>query len=145
MLFVWTANQTCAQERGAISLEVCGVGGFGSISYSKAFKSWDKFGLEYRAGLSFVPIDKNNGNAFIFPLLVHATYGNEKHMADVGVGQAITVTTRGNAFVRMPTSFGYRFQSEGHLFYRLAYTPIISYIYNAQWEHWGGITVGYNL
>lgn len=145
VLLIGASRQSLGQENGAISLEIAGVGGFGSISYSKQFKKWDKLGLEYRAGLSFVPIDNNNGNAFIFPLLVHATYGNEKHLADVGLGQTVTVTTRGSAFVRMPTSFGYRFQSEGHMFYRLSYTPIISYIYNAQWEHWGGVTIGYNL
>lgn len=105
----------------------------------------DKLGLEYRAGLSFVPIDRNNGNGIIFPLLIHATYGNGKHMADLGIVQAITITTKGSAFVRMPTSFGYRFQTEGRMFYRVAYTPLVSYIYNFQWEHWGGITIGYNF
>ncbi len=145
LIFLIGSFHSFGQDKGAISLEVAGVGGFGSISYSKEFKKWDKLGLEYRAGLSFVPIDRNNGNGFIFPLLVHATYGNEKHMADVGIGQAITITTKGSAFIRMPTSFGYRFQSEGHLFYRFAYTPLVSYIYNFQWEHWGGITIGYNF
>lgn len=105
----------------------------------------DKLGLEYRAGLSFVPIDRNNGNGIIFPLLIHATYGNGKHMADLGIVQAITITTKGSAFVRMPTSFGYRFQTEVRMFYRVAYTPLVSYIYNFQWEHWGGITIGYNF
>lgn len=133
------------RSKGALSLEVGGIGGFGSISYSKEFKRWNQFGLEYRAGLSFVPIDRNNGDGIIVPLLIHATYGKDKHFADVGLGQAITVTTKGSAFVRMPTSFGYRFQSAGHVFYRFAYTPVVSYIYNFQWEHWGGITIGYNF
>ncbi|XOV67742.1 MAG: hypothetical protein ACFHU9_00960 [Fluviicola sp.] len=136
---------TLSQDRGSVLLEVGGVGGFGSLSYSKQFKSWEKLALEYRAGISFVPIDKNNGNGIIFPLLVHATYGSGKHFADVGIGQSITVTTRGSAFVRMPASFGYRLQTNGRMFYRVAYTPLISYIYNFQWEHWGGVTIGFNL
>jgi len=134
-----------SQENGAVSLEVGGVGGFGSISYQKEFKRFQNLGLEYRAGISFVPIDQNNGNGFIFPILIHATYGNDNHKADFGVGQTLTVTTRGGLFLRMPTSFGYRYQTNGRMFYRIAYTPIVSYIYNAQWEHWGGITIGLNL
>ena len=145
LLFVLLVTNGFGQQNGALSFEVGGVGGFGSISYSKAFKSWEKLGLEYRVGLSFVPIDRNNGDGIIIPGLVHATYGNEKHMADVGIGQALTITTKGSAFLRMPTSFGYRLQTDGHMFYRFAYTPIVSYIYNFQWEHWGGITIGYNF
>lgn len=145
LIFLSGSIYSFGQEKGALSLEVAGVGGFGSISYSKEFKKWDKLGLEYRVGLSFVPIDKNNGNGIIIPALVHAKYGNGKHFADVGIGQAITITTKGSAFVRMPTSFGYRLETDAHMFYRLAYTPIVSYIYNFQWEHWGGFTVGYNF
>lgn len=145
LIFLCAGLTGYGQDKGALSFEVGGVGGFGSFSYSKQFKSWDKLGLEYRVGLSFVPIDKNNGNGIIIPALVHATYGNGKHFADVGLGQALTVTTRGSLFLRMPTSFGYRLQTEGHMFYRFAYTPLVSYIYNFQWEHWGGITIGYNF
>lgn len=143
--FFFCVGTSFGQQNGAISVELAGVGGFGSVSYSKEFQRFNQWGLEYRAGISFVPIDQNNGNGFIFPVLVHATYGNGKHFADLGVGQTLTVTTRGSLFVRMPTSFGYRFQTEGRIFYRIAYTPIISYIYNAQWEHWGGVTIGFNL
>lgn len=142
---LYAAGSSLAQERGALALEIAGVGGFGSISYQKEFKRYNNLGLEYRAGISFVPLDQNNGNGFVFPVLLHATYGNDKHKADIGVGQAFTVTTRGSAFLRMPTTFGYRFQTDGRVFYRVAYTPIISYIYNMQWEHWGGITVGFKL
>lgn len=145
IVFLCFISNVFSQENGALSFEVGGVGGFGSLSYSNEFRKWDKLGLEYRAGISFVPIDKNNGNGFVFPVLIHATYGNDKHFADIGIGQALTVTTKGSAFVRMPTSFGYRLQSDGALFYRFAYTPIVSYIYNFQWEHWGGITIGYNF
>lgn len=134
-----------SQQNGAVSFEALGVGGFGSFSYSKEFKRWDKLGLEYRVGLSFTPIDKNNGDGIIIPGLLHATYGNGKHMADFGIGQTLTVTTRLSLFLRMPLSFGYRLQTDGPWFYRIAYTPLISYIYNAQWEHWGGFTVGFNL
>jgi hypothetical protein len=145
ILAMGSAEMSVAQEKGALSLELAGVGGFGCLSYQKEFYRFDRFGLEYRAGLSFVPIDRNNGNAFVFPVLAHATYGNGRHMADLGLGQTVTVTTRGSLFLRLPTSFGYRFQTNGRMFYRIAYTPIISYLYNAQWEHWGGMTVGFNL
>lgn len=134
-----------AQNKGSLELEIAGVGGFGSVSYVKKFASKDAFNFEYRFGLSYAPIDRNNGAALVFPMMAHATYGSGNHLADFGVGQAITVTTRGSLFARMPLSFGYRFDPKKRIYYRIAYTPIISYIFNFQWEHWGGITMGFKL
>lgn len=143
--FLFLAFHTFSQEKGALSLEIGGVGGLGSLSYSKSFKRFEKLNLEYRVGASFVPIDKNNGTVIVIPTLVHATYGSNQHMADLGVGHALSITTRGNVYTRLPLSFGYRFQSSGRMFYRIAYTPIVSYVYNFQWEHWAGVTFGVNL
>ena len=134
-----------SQENGSIELELGGVGGFGSVSYSKTFASKNTIDFNYRVGLSYATIDRNNGAAFIFPVMVHATYGLSNHRVDFGLGQAITVTTRGSLFARMPLSLGYKFDPMKRVYYRFAYTPIISYLFNFQWEHWGGGTFGFKL
>ena len=74
------------------------------------------------------------GLAPIFPAMIHAQFGKSNHKADIGLGQAFTVTTRGSLFSRMPISCGYRFEPKNKRYYvRASYTPIISYLYNFQW------------
>ena len=54
-LFVVSSFSLFSQDKGALSLEIGGVGGFGSISYSKEFKKNGQVGsglqsrLELRA------------------------------------------------------------------------------------------------
>ena len=62
-----------------------------------------------RTGISGTYIDKNNGAGIIFPVMVHGIYG-KKHGLDLGIGQALTLTTRGSFFLRAPLSVGYRFE-----------------------------------
>lgn len=125
--------------------ELAGSGGFGSINFEWNFLSKGKFRWMLRTGLSGTYIDKNNGVGFVFPLMVHAVYG-KNHGLDVGIGQALTITTRGSLFLRTPLSIGYRLEPQGkRIFYRFSYTPIVSYLVDFQWEHWGGITIGYKL
>ena len=129
----------------SVYFELAGSGGFGSFNYEWTFKQQEKIRWMLRAGLSGTYIDKNNGVAFIFPVMVHTVYGR-KHGLDIGIGQALTVTTRGGVFLRTPLSIGYRLEpNQKRIFYRFSYTPIVSYLIDFQWEHWGGITIGYKL
>ncbi len=145
IVFLSLSSTVLAQNHGSIEIEVGGVGGFGSVSYRKSFKSTNHFTFAYRAGLSFVPIDANNGFGIVVPVLVHLTYGKNRHFLDVGLGQGFTVTSKGNVFARLPISLGYQFDNGKRMYYRAAYTPLVSYIYNFQWEHWAGITIGVKL
>lgn len=132
-------------KRKNIYFELGGSGGFGSFNYELTFKQTEKFRWMFRTGISGTYIDKNNGAGFIFPVMVHAVYG-KKHGLDLGIGQALTVTTRGSVFLRAPLSIGYRLEpNESRVFYRFSYTPIVSYIVDFQWQHWAGISVGYKL
>ena len=129
----------------SLYFEFGGSGGFGSFNFEWTFAQKEKFRWMLRTGISGTYIDKNNGAGFIFPVMVHGVYG-QKHGLDVGIGQTLTITTRGSIFLRAPLSIGYRLEPEGkRVFYRFSYTPIISYIVDFQWEHWGGITIGYKL
>ena len=133
-------------KRHNVYFELGGSGGFGSFNYEKIFAHRNpKMRFLLRPGLSFTPIDKNNGFALIFPVLVHGVYG-EKHCLDVGIGQTFTITSKGQFFFRAPLSIGYRLEpKESRMFYRFSYTPIVSYLFDQQWEHWGGISIGYKI
>jgi hypothetical protein len=129
----------------SLYFELGGSGGFGSFNFELTFKQQENFRWMFRTGISGTYIDKNHGVGCIFPVMVHCVYG-QKHGLDMGIGQALTITTRGGVFLRSPLSIGYRFEPKSsRLFYRFSYTPIISYLVNFQWEHWGGISVGYRF
>lgn len=135
-----------SQKSKYLSFEVAGSGGLGSLNYENAFFESEKMDLHFRAGLSFAPVDKNNGIGIVFPLMVHTILGAGNHKADIGLGQTFTITTKGSFFVRMPFSVGYRFEpAEKRYYLRASYTPIISYLFNFQWENWAGLTFGYRL
>lgn len=132
-------------RRNSIYAELGGSGGFGSLNYEWNFRAREYNRWMLRTGISGTHIDKNNGSALIFPVMLHFVRG-QKHALDVGIGQTLTVTTRGSAFVRMPISLGYRLEPEGsRMFYRFSYTPIVSYLVDFQWEHWAGISIGFKL
>ncbi|MFT6503534.1 MAG: hypothetical protein ACJASQ_003671 [Crocinitomicaceae bacterium] len=134
------------QKEKFLSFELAGSGGIASINYESEFFRKEKIGLTYRLGFSFAPIDKNNGTALVFPLMVHGTYGKGSHRLDAGIGLALTVTTRAAFYVKTPMSLGYRFQPTDKNYYlRLAYTPIMGYIVDFNVQHWGGFTFGYKL
>lgn len=132
--------------RKNIYLELGGSGGFASFNFEWIFAHRNrKIRWLLRPGFSVSPIDKNNGVALIFPVMVHGIYGKH-HCLDIGVGQTITITTRGQFFFRAPVSIGYRLEpKESRMFYRFSYTPIVSYLFDQQWEHWGGISIGYKI
>ncbi|MGB1102831.1 MAG: hypothetical protein ACPG21_04315 [Crocinitomicaceae bacterium] len=129
-----------------ISFELGGSGGIASFNYEKVLKSFGTDHFPMRYGISFAPLDANNGNSFVFPIMFHSKWGGNGRFADLGIGQALTLTTRGSAFIRMPLSIGYRFEPEEKRYcLRAAYTPIVSYIFNFQWENWAGLAFGYQL
>lgn len=142
--FVPGAMRKPAKPRN-LYFELGGSGGFGSFNFEWNFNRKHTLRWMLRTGVSGTYIDKNNGVGFIFPVMVHAVYGRI-HALDIGLGQAVTITTKGSAFVRMPLSIGYRLEPfDKRVFYRFSYTPIISYLLDFQWQHWGGITIGYKL
>lgn len=144
--FCFLASQAFSQGERHLSLELLGSGGIASLNYEQSILQKEPLDLKFRVGVSFAPIDRNNGTALAFPLMLHAVVGQSPHRLDVGAGQTFSLTTKGSFFLRMPLSAGYRFQPEGKRYYlRLAYTPILSYLIDFQWQHWGGFTIGYQI
>lgn len=140
------SSHSMAQKERFLSIELAGSGGFGSINYERKLVEKQVFKLYGRLGMSVAPVDRNNGFALVFPIMVHGLFGENGHYADLALGQTLSITTKGSIFVRMPLGLGYRFQPIDKRYYlRMSYTPIVSYLVDYQFEHWAGFTYGYQL
>lgn len=139
-------GQTQPEKRKSVYFELAGSGGIGSFNYEKIFLKKEKTEFTWRAGLSFAPIDRNNGTGVIFPLMINSVTGKNAHKLELGIGQGITVTTKGNFFALAIAAIGYRYQPENKkIFYRVTYTPLISYIVDFQVQQWAGLSIGYTF
>lgn len=146
LFFACSPTENCRAQTSFISLDVAGSGGFGSINYEHSVYHRENIVVNMRYGFSFAPIDKNNGTNLIFPVLAHFIFGQQNHKLDIGLGQALSLTTRGSFFIAAPLALGYRFQpKEKPLYFRIAYTPILSYLVDLQWQNWAGISFAYQL
>ena len=145
-LSVLTFGQTTSDYRKSLYFEIAGSGGIGSMNFEKSFVSRNHYELTWSAGLSLAPIDKNNGTVIVFPLMIHSLIGKSNHKLELGLGQGITVTTKGSAFALATAAVGYRYLTKKERwYYRLSYTPLISYLVDFQVQNWAGISIGYNL
>ncbi|MFI5171538.1 MAG: hypothetical protein ACHQFW_04065 [Chitinophagales bacterium] len=133
-------------KRKSVFLEIAGSGGLGSVNFEKLFCEKNNTEFTWRTGLSIAPIDKNNGTGIVFPLMVHSITGKGAHKLEFGLGQGITITTKGSFFAMTTASVGYRYAPEKkNWFYRATYTPLISYLVDFQIQQWGGLSVGYTF
>ena len=137
------------QKSHSLFFEVGGSGGLGSINYEGDLfpqLSTDFHRNTWRAGFSIAPIDKNNGTALVFPVMINSLIGRKAHLLELGVGQGFTVTTRGSFFSLTTATIGYRYQPiEKPWFFRATYTPLISYLVDFQIQQWGGLSIGYTF
>lgn len=145
--FVMHAQQANQPEKKrAVFFEIGGSGGVGSLNFEKWFYEKKSTQLTWRAGLSLAPIDKNNGTGIVCPLMVNALIGQSAHKLELGIGQGLTLTTKGQFFALTTAVLGYRYQPEAKKwFYRLSYTPLISYLVDFQMQQWGGLSIGYMI
>ena len=145
-LFLFWSLNSSAQKSKSLFLELGGSGGLGSINFEKYFSQKEKIAFTWRAGLSFSPVDRKNGNAIIFPLMINSLIGKSKNKLELGIGQGISFTTKGSFFALGLADIGYRRQNpDKRVFYRITYTPLISYIVDLQVQHWFGFSIGFNI
>lgn len=139
-------NTSFSFAQSNIYLEIAGTGGLGSINYEKIYMPENNISYSLRTGFSMAPIDKNNGVALIFPVMINGIYGQNKHKLEFGLGQSFTLSTKGHVFIMGVSNLGYRLEpSAKSYFFRFTYTPIISYLIDFQWQHWAGVSIGYKL
>jgi hypothetical protein len=138
-------GQTYA-KRKSVFFEIAGSGGIGSINYEKLLCKKNNIEYTGRLGFSIAPIDKNNGIGLVFPFMVNSIFGKHSHKLELGIGQGLTVTTKGSFFLLTIPTIGYRYQNEKKkMFYRVTYTPLISCLIDFQVQQWAGISIGCTL
>lgn len=146
LIALTSSAQAETGKRRSVFFELAGSGGLGSLNYESRFAKRKQTEFAWRAGLSFAPIDKNNGTGLVFPVMVHSLSGAGPHKLELGLGQGMTVTTKGHFFLLTTAALGYRYQHvDKRWFYRLTYTPLISYLVDFQVQHWGGASIGYTF
>ncbi len=148
-LLLFISNNSFGQifvKRKSVFLEIAGSGGMGSINYEKLLCKRNNIEYTGRLGFSIAPIDKNNGIGLVFPFMLNSLIGKHSHKLELGIGQGLTVTTKGSFFLLTIPTIGYRYQNETkNMFYRVTYTPLISYLFDFQMQQWAGISIGYTL
>lgn len=133
-----------AFSQRAIFLEIGGNSGLAAVNYEKVFK--EKPGLEFNYRLGFTVLPNSDRTSFIFPVMINIIKGRGNHKLDFGLGQGLTIASDLNAYLRGLINIGYRYQVEDkRLFLRVNYTPFISYLFDLQYEHWAGLSIGYKL
>lgn len=146
LLVYQSASQELMVKSKAVFFELGGSGGIASLNFEKQFSERNNTRFAWRTGISVAPVDRNSGTGIILPVLLHALTGKAPHRLDLGIGQGITVTTKGSFYLLTTACAGYRYQKEeSPWFYRLAYTPLISWLEHWQVQHWGGISIGYTF
>lgn len=134
------------QRSNSVFLELAGSGGIASLNYERQFSQKENTSFYWRAGLSIAPIDRNNGTGIVFPLMATVLAGRSAHKLEAGIGQGITLTTKGKFFALTTLAIGYRYQpNDARWFYRATYTPLISYLVDFQIQQWGGLSIGYTF
>ena len=130
-------------------IEAGGSGGFGSLNFDKEFSIRAHYRWSYRLGAGYSPGASWKGKIpviIIFPTLINFLYGKQKHFLEAGAGQGLAFNTQGAIYSRLTLNAGYRFQKkEGGFFLRIVYSPLISFMYDRQWEHWAGIGIGFTF
>ena len=66
---------------------------------------------------------KSNGVGLVFPLMINARFGEGTSKLDMGLGQGVTITTKGAFFMLTTAAVGYRYQKETSPWYfKASYT-----------------------
>lgn len=127
----------------AVHAEIGGMGGIYSLSWERGIGKQNWF---IQPGMAVYGTGKYR--LLIFPVIVKKTFGAHAHKLETGIGQGITFAF-GQGFQVFPRGIldiGWRYQKENSPWiFRACYTPMISYIADLQYQHWGGISLGYQL
>ena len=152
--FVSGSDGSGLEGKNAVTIELMGIGGFGSFNYEHTLFSVHAFHLDGRIGLSTIHIidyrRKLNPDLLI-PFMVSASYGH-RHRAEAGFAESFSAVVKagekGQPYRKLefnPSLYlGYRFQpSPSGIFFRIAYTPMLNY--NYRFHYWGAVSIGYSF
>lgn len=132
-----------AQVTHAFHAEALGMGGLYSLSYERTFgaRQW-----MLQPGLSVYAADSKP--LIIIPVMFKKAFGKGPHRLETGIGQGFTFRPDDGIkfFARGLLLAGWRMQrSDSPWIFRAFYMPYISYLINWQYQHWGGVGIGYQI
>ncbi len=150
LLFVLLSNSSLiSQTNRYLSLELGGSGGLYSFNIEKSVLKTKPKHFQWHYGCSVLP---SSGRInFVLPIGVSYLIGKQQHMAEFGIGQGLAIVWDYtwhwvHTFPRATGMIAYRWNSSDQkYFFRLAYTPLISYIVDFQYQHWFGVTAAVKL
>lgn len=138
LVFLFVGTNQAARE-DVLGVEILGSGGLGALTYESRWAQWG-----CSLGFSLAPIDRNNGVALVFPMHIRKFFLEGDHRFVLGTGQAITITTKGQYFLMGLLECGWMWKRKDSPWaVKLAYTPLVSYLVDFQWQHWAGFSCSY--
>jgi len=152
ILYATTFAQDSAPVKNAVYLDLAGIGGFGSLNYSRHLYSIQHFDFDAFIGISSTKLkdfETKFNPQLILPFGIHATFGN-KHYLELGIGSAYVNSVRANnnfdpervSTINGNATIGYKYQKkQGGFLFRAYYTPIFEQYKTI--KHWGGLSLGY--
>lgn len=144
LIFIFLSSSLSAQrlwKHYAIS-EIGGTGGL----YSFGWEALSQRKIAVQVGLSAIPADGEL--IFTVPAVLKYVHGDQKHHPEIGLGLGASVVNRYglSGFVRGIGLIGWRYQPiDRRWCYRAFYSPLVSFLVDFQWQHWGGIGISYRL
>ncbi len=147
-----TDAQDSTKVKNAVYLDLGGIGGFGSLNYSRHFYVIQKFDFNGHVGISstkFKDFKTNFNPQIIIPFGIHATFGN-KHYAEIGLSSAYVSSVKANdtyeaerfSTINGGASIGYKYMKKtGGFLFRAYYSPLFERFQGI--THWGGLSFGY--
>lgn len=145
---VFIGSQTSSAQdslapRPGLFFELGGNGGVYSVNYQHPLWNFDQSRLCWTAGLSILPVPPRVVGDV--PISLSWIAGKTQHKFELGTGQILILSTGGKGgTIRGFFRAGYRYEAKnGRSFFTATYTPFYSYLYNFQYENWGGIDYGF--
>lgn len=137
------AQQEKPAQISSFHFELAGTGGLYSLSLERSFGKKNMF---VQPGVSVFP--NNHYTMLVIPVMVKKHFGSNKHKLETGIGQGLSFAFGEGLhfFPRGLLLIGWRYETENSPWiFRVSYTPMLSYLVDWQYQHWGGISIGYRL
>lgn len=126
--------------RHVIYAELGGAAFGASFNYEYVFYQHPNARFAARIGLGFSPF---TDPAMTSPLGLVLISGRKNHHMELGFSNNTLLDDKGFSFMGMG-QMGYRFQKpEGGLFFKVSYTPYLTNYDFKNYNHWGGVSMGW--
>jgi hypothetical protein len=133
-------------ERKSVFVEFGGNAYYGSLNFETMFGAKRHHAFAFRIGLGGYPVANTSDFVVALPVAFNFLAGRKSHFLDLSLGQSFTVDNNAKFEPITTGGIGYRFQkSKSPIFFRVAYTPLINYLYGFNLKHWAGLTIGYTF